>query len=838
MHDIVTKSLTTTSNLHPSSDESTPTLTKQRKNTDPRWSQPQELPNINTEVLENWQMRLPNDHTPIQSSAPRRPTPAGGLQKRSYPTRPDSEASIQMDKSAPASNNRWLSNGNGQFVDSDATNWDLSDSLVKLNIGDVSGADDHVHGQMSTPPKSTIGSSAVVPLSETSPLETSSNPSIDSSPHPSDHQISISHSRGSSTDSTVSSSHESTMSGVGNTLLAPAHVSAKSGADTKERPHSFSGGLSAADLRRLQQAGEVDDHFSQQQQWPGAAYRDSGAVNDRQYEQLPYPTLVHPSAINRPQPLQPPFDYQLAQSQDNFASVHNRDDLQIDYALQQRNYNPIQPSVLGGHAAAYAPPRPANLQSLPYRQTHRGFNQPGLMPSPSFPTHTTHLSLGNTQQLYDMMIPPHDPAVARVQQQHNVFRATHHHSASDPSAIRDAAVLAALGGNMQGFPFPAGMAPPATMGMYPNQYYGAQDAYQRNDLATAQALVAARLQSQYTGPYSVLPPAVEPALSSPASPSNASGGPSANNRKLGLYKTELCRSWEEKGSCRYGTKCQFAHGEDEIRLVSRHPKYKTEICRTFWVSGSCPYGKRCCFIHTEVPNNQTGAAGGTPTADSGQQPSRPDGRERSASTNSDPNDGSVSLLARLTAKRSQENNNPSTPVEMNPPSNLQYSRPPTGSLRVDTTQLDGPSLSKQNKSAYPTFTSNGILMPAGDHSGNKSPAPVTAGPDLGRHNLASRLEIVGYPHQLRGGIKAVSNSSSVRRSLGGSDVDGSFSPSPPISGGQSSFGLASAVEPSTGSSHPSRIGGHVRAGSAGNWGVWSSSDLAVGSSRLNEKAWA
>lgn len=29
-------------------------------------------------------------------------------------------------------------------------------------------------------------------------------------------------------------------------------------------------------------------------------------------------------------------------------------------------------------------------------------------------------------------------------------------------------------------------------------------------------------------------------------------GPSPHNRKLGLYKTELCRSWEEKGSCRYG----------------------------------------------------------------------------------------------------------------------------------------------------------------------------------------------------------------------------------------------------------------------------------------------
>ncbi|GAA5884988.1 hypothetical protein JCM6882_007183 [Rhodosporidiobolus microsporus] len=74
-------------------------------------------------------------------------------------------------------------------------------------------------------------------------------------------------------------------------------------------------------------------------------------------------------------------------------------------------------------------------------------------------------------------------------------------------------------------------------------------------------------------------------------------GPSPNNRKLNLYKTELCRSWEEKGSCRYGVKCQFAHGIHELREVARHPKFKSEICRTFWQQGSCPYGKRCCFIH-------------------------------------------------------------------------------------------------------------------------------------------------------------------------------------------------------------------------------------------------
>ncbi|ORZ35153.1 hypothetical protein BCR44DRAFT_1383835, partial [Catenaria anguillulae PL171] len=62
------------------------------------------------------------------------------------------------------------------------------------------------------------------------------------------------------------------------------------------------------------------------------------------------------------------------------------------------------------------------------------------------------------------------------------------------------------------------------------------------------------------------------------------------------YKTEMCRSWEETGTCRYGNKCQFAHAPNELRQVPRHPKYKTEVCRTFHEQGWCPYGRRCCFI--------------------------------------------------------------------------------------------------------------------------------------------------------------------------------------------------------------------------------------------------
>lgn len=65
-----------------------------------------------------------------------------------------------------------------------------------------------------------------------------------------------------------------------------------------------------------------------------------------------------------------------------------------------------------------------------------------------------------------------------------------------------------------------------------------------------------------------------------------------------LFKTEMCRSFEAtNGFCRYGAKCQFAHGIHELRPVRRHPRYKTKHCRNWSNQGSCPYGARCRFIH-------------------------------------------------------------------------------------------------------------------------------------------------------------------------------------------------------------------------------------------------
>ncbi|KAM4772029.1 mRNA decay activator protein ZFP36L2 [Rhinophrynus dorsalis] len=75
------------------------------------------------------------------------------------------------------------------------------------------------------------------------------------------------------------------------------------------------------------------------------------------------------------------------------------------------------------------------------------------------------------------------------------------------------------------------------------------------------------------------------------------------------YKTELCRPFEESGSCKYGEKCQFAHGYHELRSLTRHPKYKTELCRTFHTIGFCPYGPRCHFIHNAEERRQAPPGG-------------------------------------------------------------------------------------------------------------------------------------------------------------------------------------------------------------------------------------
>ncbi|KAI3651683.1 hypothetical protein MP228_002986 [Amoeboaphelidium protococcarum] len=77
-----------------------------------------------------------------------------------------------------------------------------------------------------------------------------------------------------------------------------------------------------------------------------------------------------------------------------------------------------------------------------------------------------------------------------------------------------------------------------------------------------------------------------------------------DEKKVMLYKTEMCRAFEETGKCKFGTRCLFAHDRAELRLVKRHPRYKTEVCRSFYEEGICKYGRRCCFLHFEKGSQQ------------------------------------------------------------------------------------------------------------------------------------------------------------------------------------------------------------------------------------------
>lgn len=59
------------------------------------------------------------------------------------------------------------------------------------------------------------------------------------------------------------------------------------------------------------------------------------------------------------------------------------------------------------------------------------------------------------------------------------------------------------------------------------------------------------------------------------------------------YKTALCKNWN-LGSCTYGEKCVFAHGDLELRKSLG--SYKSVPCKNF-SAGYCVYGQNCHFQH-------------------------------------------------------------------------------------------------------------------------------------------------------------------------------------------------------------------------------------------------
>lgn len=137
--------------------------------------------------------------------------------------------------------NRWSFNGSEKLLDPKA-NWNLVEEIGKLKIA---GSDDGLDGS-STPPKNIVRE--VVHVQDTSPLETSSSEaSLDSSSAQNvDGLNPPSHSRGSSTDTMNSESSARSQ------MLNHLKTSQYNADLTKDRPRSFSGAISDAELRRLQ----------------------------------------------------------------------------------------------------------------------------------------------------------------------------------------------------------------------------------------------------------------------------------------------------------------------------------------------------------------------------------------------------------------------------------------------------------------------------------------------------------------------------------------------------------------------------------------------------------
>lgn len=149
------------------------------------------------------------------------------------------------------------------------------------------------------------------------------------------------------------------------------------------------------------------------------------------------------------------------------------------------------------------------------------------------------------------------------------------------------------------------------------------------------------------------------------------------------YKTELCRPFEEAGVCKYGDKCQFAHGMHDLRNLQRHPKYKTELCRTFHSVGFCPYGPRCHFVH-----NAEEARRRKPSSPGGSLASLSSGGSSGGSSGSSGSSGGSGSgsLASYSSDGSRSPRSPHSPLTphsppaMSPPATFAFRREPSPEL--------------------------------------------------------------------------------------------------------------------------------------------------------------
>ncbi|CAH9058465.1 unnamed protein product [Cuscuta europaea] len=86
--------------------------------------------------------------------------------------------------------------------------------------------------------------------------------------------------------------------------------------------------------------------------------------------------------------------------------------------------------------------------------------------------------------------------------------------------------------------------------------------------------------------------------------SRLSQTPSDSGDKNSFYKRDKCLFWEDSGSCRLGSKCQFAHGQEELRQARLTTKSnRNEICKLSNM-GACSYAIKCNYFHLQEPDKE------------------------------------------------------------------------------------------------------------------------------------------------------------------------------------------------------------------------------------------
>ena len=66
-------------------------------------------------------------------------------------------------------------------------------------------------------------------------------------------------------------------------------------------------------------------------------------------------------------------------------------------------------------------------------------------------------------------------------------------------------------------------------------------------------------------------------------------------------RSQACYAYAENGTCQYGDRCRFTHGDEMTSGANRYNQSRksTQVCYEYKESGSCKYGDRCRFSHSD-----------------------------------------------------------------------------------------------------------------------------------------------------------------------------------------------------------------------------------------------